>query len=177
MNCNIILRVEGLLPEIIFTSNNFNETLHQFENLALDEVTRLGGEISRKITTNKNKIRERGFYCVSEFNRFMIYKKEKNGWLYSGALRLLKEFELIYYKINRNNKDQPEITPILIKSEMGDVCFDFEGDGVNDMSFGETVHIRETAYKQLKEDEPIKSLKKTNYIKIDGYNLPEHIDK
>ena len=56
---------------------------------------------------------------------------------------------------------------------MGDVCFDFEGDGVNDMSFGETVHIRETAYKQLKEDEPIKSLKKTNYIKIDGYNLTE----
>ena len=107
MLCNIILRIPNKHPDIIYSSNNFNEVLSNFEDIALDEVARLGGESARVITNSINSIKLRGYYCVSKFNKLIIYKKEKNGWFINGELKVLKEFELIYYRRRRsvNNED------------------------------------------------------------------------
>lgn len=106
MFCSIILRLPNKQPEIIYTHDNFNEALNEFENLALDCVANLGGEESRKIT-KLGDIQGRGYYCCSSYNKFTIYQKEKNGWVWSGQLKILKEFELICVKTpyRKNYKD------------------------------------------------------------------------
>jgi hypothetical protein len=87
MICSIILRRNNKQPEIIYTHNNFNETLNEFENIALDCVATLGGENSRKITSI-NKITNRGYYCCASYNKYSIYQKEKNGWWMMSCLLL-----------------------------------------------------------------------------------------
>lgn len=111
MICSIILRIPNKLPETLYTSFNFREALNEFENIALDEISRLGGECSRKIIKSIEQIKDRGFYCVSTYNRLAIFQKMKNGWFVNGELRFLKEFELIYCKIPNtiiNDRLDPE---------------------------------------------------------------------
>lgn len=117
MICSIILRLPNKQPEIIYTHDNFNEALNEFENVALDCVAQLGGENSRKITKYSD-INIRGFYCCASYNKYTIYQKEKNGWLYTGEIKMLKEFELISLRRKRDYLDlqlelkiRIEITP------------------------------------------------------------------
>lgn len=112
MICSIVLRYpnnelsgKNKLPEIIYTHDNYYESLAEFENIALDCIANLGGELCRKMTKSVNECNVRGYYCVPSHNKFSIYVKEKNGWLYSGALKLLKEFEFISLKRKRDYKD------------------------------------------------------------------------
>lgn len=104
MICNILLRLPNTIPFVIYSSNNFNETISEFEMIALDMIQNIGGEQTRKIINNKDfeKMKKRsGYYCVNNLNKIMIYKKEKNGWIYNGELKLLREYEFICYRKNR----------------------------------------------------------------------------
>ena len=118
MICNIILRIPSKRPEIIYTTSNFNEAINEFEMIALDEVEKLGGTVSRVIIKDINKITLRGYYCISDSNKLSIYRKEKNGWFIGGQLKLLKEFELLYYKkIREIDKDNYTYDSMEMKSK------------------------------------------------------------
>lgn len=102
MNCSIIFRKNNY-HEVIYFTNNWNEAISEIENIALDYVTNLGGLEARKIT--KGCLLTRGFYCKSVLNKYVIYRKEKNGWFINGEEKILVEFELICHRVkNQFNK-------------------------------------------------------------------------
>lgn len=100
MICSIILRIPKKLPCVIYVNNNFYETLNEFENLAMDSLKLYGGENIQIIDYNKLNEMKRGFYLVKEYNKFKLYRKDKNGYFYNSEPVLLKEFEFIscYFK-------------------------------------------------------------------------------
>lgn len=101
----ILLRIPNRIPEVIHSSTNFYETLDYMENLARDNLMLLNG--SREFSKIEN-IKKSGFYAVPEFRKITIYRKRSNGWLFSGELVIVKEFELIISKYQREIKREEE---------------------------------------------------------------------
>lgn len=105
MICSIILRFpeRHKQPENIYTNENYNEALNEFENIALDYTSNLGGALFRKITKlSELQKQPRGYYCCSAYNKLSVYSKDKNGWLYNGEIKLLREFEFIVIRIKKD---------------------------------------------------------------------------
>jgi hypothetical protein len=95
----ILLRLPNKIPEIIYNNTNFNETLSYMENLASDTLMLLCGKT--EFIKKKEEIKIAGYFMYSEYHKITIYKKRRNGFIYTGELIPIKVFELICSKINR----------------------------------------------------------------------------
>ena len=110
----------GVEKEIILTSNNFNEAVYKFEEIAMDYLLLKKGNDDLKILKNLDGIKSRGFYAVGTRNKITIYQKLKNGWIYSGEFVKLVEFELFYTSRLHREENGNSLREERKKSEMTD---------------------------------------------------------
>lgn len=83
----------------VYGSPNFYEALDIMEKEALDLLEALGGKECRKISRpDVLKNPTSGYYCIPGYRTYTIYKKPKNGYLYSSAIVKIRKFRLISFR-------------------------------------------------------------------------------